>query len=247
MDGKYMRNKGCLPGYVGENCSEPCRYPNYGKYCQGQCKCTEQFCDIATGCFSPDVGCRTGYSGDGCLYRCRYPTYGKECQKKCHCIESDCNFITGCDNSSYIAQKSDYLHPTTTPYPAERSSMAVTVVVSVLSSIFVLAFITLVIWQLKNRNVANRKTSQPISSLGEQRHVSLDTKETTKIDCPCDDSRPSHKYTSSQDVSTDHIHPGFDCNVLQRESTASTIIFDINSCTYEPVLYAVEEDRIARV
>lgn len=125
--------------------------------------------------------------------------------------------------------------------------MAVTVVVSVLSSFFVLAFITLVIWQLKNRNVANRKTSQHISSPGGQRNVSLDTKETTKINCPCDDSRPSHKYTSSQDVSTDLTHPGFDCNVLQRESTASTIIFDINSCTYEPVFYAVEEDRIARV
>lgn len=140
-----------------------------------------------------------------------------------------------------------YLYPTTTRNPAERSSMAVTVVVSVLSSFFVLAFITLVIWQLKNRNVANRKTSQHISSPGGQRNVSLDTKETTKINCPCDDSRPSHRYTSSQDVSTDLTHPGFDCNVLQRESTASTIIFDINSCTYEPVLYAVEEDRIARV
>lgn len=148
-----------------------------------------------------------------------------------------------------IVQKSDlvYLYPTTTPYPAERSSMTVTVVVSVLSSFFVLAFITLVIWQLKNRNVANRKTSQHISSPGGQRNVSLDTKETTKINCPCDNSRPSHRYTSSQDVSTDLTHPGFDCNVLQRESTASTIIFDINSCTYEPVLYAVEEDRIARV
>lgn len=148
-----------------------------------------------------------------------------------------------------IVQKSDlvYLYPTTTPYPAERSSMAVTVVVSVLSSFFVLAFITLVIWQLKNRNVTNRKTSQHISSLGGQRNVPLDTKETTKINRPCDDSRPSHKYTPSQDVSTDLTHPGFDCNVLQRESTASTIIFDINSCTYEPVLYAVEEDRIARV
>lgn len=243
-----MRNKGCLPGYVGENCSEPCRYPNYGKYCQKKCECTEQFCDIATGCFSPDVGCRTGYFGDGCVNRCLYPSYGKECQKNCHCIESDCNFITGCDNSSYIVQKDlVYLYPTTTPNPAERSSMAVTVVVSVLSSFFVLAFITLVIWQLKNRNVANRKTSQHISSPGGQRNVSLDTKETTKINCPCDDSRPSHKYTSSQDVSTDLTHPGFDCNVLQRESTASTIIFDINSCTYEPVLYAVEEDRIARV
>lgn len=148
-----------------------------------------------------------------------------------------------------IVQKSDlvYLYPTTTPYPAERSSMAVTVVVSVLSSFFVLAFITLVIWQLKNRNVTNRKTSQHILSLGGQRNVPLDTKETTKINRPCDDSRPSHKYTPSQDVSTDLTHPGFDCNVLQRESTASTIIFDINSCTYEPVLYAVEEDRIARV
>lgn len=140
-----------------------------------------------------------------------------------------------------------YLYPTTTPNPAERSSMAVTIVVSVLSSFFVLAFITLVIWQLKNRNVANRKTSQHISSPGGQRNVSLDTKETTKINCPCDDSRPSHRYTSSQDVSTDLTHPGFDSNVLQRESTASTIIFDINSCTYEPVLYAVGEDRIARV
>lgn len=134
-----------------------------------------------------------------------------------------------------------------TPYTAERSSMAVTVVVSVLSSIFVLAFITLVIWRLKNRNVANRRTSQNSSSLQEQRHVFLDTKETTKIDCSSDDSRPSHKYTSSNDVSTDLTHPGFDRNVLQRESTASTVIFDINSCTYEPVLYAVEEDRIARV
>lgn len=148
-----------------------------------------------------------------------------------------------------IVQKSDlvYLYPTTTPHPAERSSMTVTVVVSVLSSFFVLAFITVVIWQLKNRNVTNRKTSQHISSLGGQRNVHLDTKETTKINRPCDDSRPSHKYTPSQDVSTDLTHPGFDCNVLQRESTASTIIFDINSCTYEPVLYAVEEDRIARV
>lgn len=125
--------------------------------------------------------------------------------------------------------------------------MAVTIVVSVLSSFFVLAFITLVIWQLKNRNVANRKTSQHISSPGGQRNVSLDTKETTKINCPCNDSRPSHRYISSQDVSTDLTHPGFDSNVLQRESTASTIIFDINSCTYEPVLYAVEEDRIERV
>lgn len=152
--------------------------------------------------------------------------------KNCHCIESDCNFITGCNNSSYIVQKYlVYLYPTTTPNTAERSSMAVTVVVSVFSSFFVLAFITFVIWQLKNRNVANRKTSQHISSPGGQRNVSLDTKETTKINCPCDDSRPSHKNTSSQDVSTDLTHPGFDCNVLHRESTACTIIFDINSCT----------------
>lgn len=135
-----------------------------------------------------------------------------------------------------------------TQHNAERSSMAVIVAVSVLSSIFVSAFITLVIWRLKNRDVTKRRTSQHISPQREQRQVFKDTNnETTKNYCSSNNSRPSHKYTSSTEVSTDLTHPGFDRNVMQRESIASTIIFDINSCTHEPVLYAFEEDKIAKV
>lgn len=131
-----------------------------------------------------------------------------------------------------------------TQHNAERSYMAVIVAVSVLSSIFVSAFITLVIWRLKNRDVTKRS----ISPQREQRQVFKDTNnETTKNYCSSNNSRPSHKYTSSTEVSTDLTHPGFDRNVMQRESIASTIIFDINSCTYEPVLYAFEEDKIAKV
>lgn len=147
-----------------------------------------------------------------------------------------------------VTQSSGYLYLTTTQHTAERSFMAVIVAVSVLSSIFVSAFITLVIWRLKNRDVSKRRTSQNISPLREQRHVFMDTNnETTKTYCSSADSRPSHKYTSSTEISTDLTHPGFDRNVLQRESTASTILFDINSYTYEPVLYAFGEDKIAKV
>lgn len=141
-------------------------------------------------------------------------------------------------------QSSGYLYTTMTQHNtmqhnAEKSSMAVIVAVSVMSSIFVSAFITLVIWRLKNRDVIKRRTSQKSSPLREQRQVFIDTKnENTKNHCSGDDSRPSHKYTSSTEVSTDLSHPGFDRNVLQRESIASTIKFDIISCTYEPVLYA---------
>lgn len=45
----------CHPGYLGQNCSEICRYPTYGEECQKLCECKEEkYCDIATGCFSPD-------------------------------------------------------------------------------------------------------------------------------------------------------------------------------------------------
>lgn len=148
-----------------------------------------------------------------------------------------------------IHQNSDYLYPTTTQHTADNSTMAVsvTVAVSVVSFIFILACITLVFWRLKYRNLANRKPSKNIQPLREKGHDFLDTNEATKTYCSSDDSRPGHKYTSSMEVSTDLTHPSFDRNVLQRESTASTIIFDINSCTYEPVLYAFEEDNIAKV
>ncbi|XP_062570040.1 uncharacterized protein LOC134232095 [Saccostrea cucullata] len=42
--------KECPPGYIGVNCSMACRYPGYGKYCQEQCNCSQELCDISIGC-----------------------------------------------------------------------------------------------------------------------------------------------------------------------------------------------------
>ncbi|XP_062596687.1 uncharacterized protein LOC134258149 [Saccostrea cucullata] len=40
----------CPLGYTGLNCSMECRYPGYGKSCQEQCNCSQELCDISTGC-----------------------------------------------------------------------------------------------------------------------------------------------------------------------------------------------------
>lgn len=40
----------CLPGYYKTNCSDPCRYPNYGLRCQKECNCPEKSCHHVFGC-----------------------------------------------------------------------------------------------------------------------------------------------------------------------------------------------------
>ncbi|XP_061195836.1 uncharacterized protein LOC133204092 [Saccostrea echinata] len=41
----------CSPGYHGANCTRECSYPYYGRKClEGECKCPEELCNIATGC-----------------------------------------------------------------------------------------------------------------------------------------------------------------------------------------------------
>ncbi|XP_062571067.1 uncharacterized protein LOC134233089 isoform X1 [Saccostrea cucullata] len=47
--------KECHPGYIGVNCSMACRYPGYGKYCQEQCNCSQELCDISTGCLGHNL------------------------------------------------------------------------------------------------------------------------------------------------------------------------------------------------
>lgn len=96
-DEKHLQCKECFPGYLGWNCSEQCRFPNYGRDCQEFCKCEEKFCDIATGCITPDkTNCPPGYLGRNCAERCRYPTYGINCQGLCGCEEKLCDVATGC-------------------------------------------------------------------------------------------------------------------------------------------------------
>lgn len=40
----------CLPGYFKINCSDTCRYPNYGLGCQKECICSEKACHHVFGC-----------------------------------------------------------------------------------------------------------------------------------------------------------------------------------------------------
>ncbi|XP_062594114.1 uncharacterized protein LOC134255606 isoform X2 [Saccostrea cucullata] len=47
--------KECPPGYIGVNCSMACRYPGYGQYCQEQCNCSQELCDISTGCLGHNL------------------------------------------------------------------------------------------------------------------------------------------------------------------------------------------------
>nr|XP_034334931.1 protein draper isoform X5 [Crassostrea gigas] len=96
-DEKHLQCKECYPGYLGWNCSEQCRYPNYGRDCQELCKCEEKLCDIADGCIAPDkTNCPPGYLGRNCSERCPYPKYGIDCQHMCGCEEKLCDVATGC-------------------------------------------------------------------------------------------------------------------------------------------------------
>lgn len=42
----------CMPGYTGTglNCTTKCPYPTYGDRCQGYCDCSNEMCDVSTGC-----------------------------------------------------------------------------------------------------------------------------------------------------------------------------------------------------
>ncbi|XP_056016782.1 cell death abnormality protein 1-like [Ostrea edulis] len=42
----------CKRGYIGDNCHLPCRYPNYGVFCQLECNCNESYCNHKHGCIA---------------------------------------------------------------------------------------------------------------------------------------------------------------------------------------------------
>lgn len=39
-----------MPGYIGLNCSNKCPYPYYGEKCKQWCNCSNDTCDVSTGC-----------------------------------------------------------------------------------------------------------------------------------------------------------------------------------------------------
>ena len=40
----------CPPGYFGSLCRAKCIYPSYGKECKEVCDCSEDLCNVTTGC-----------------------------------------------------------------------------------------------------------------------------------------------------------------------------------------------------
>uniref|UniRef100_A0A8W8JQN1 Uncharacterized protein n=1 Tax=Magallana gigas TaxID=29159 RepID=A0A8W8JQN1_MAGGI len=52
----YVRNpknnicEKCMPGYIGLNCSNKCPFPFYGDKCKERCHCSNETCDVSTGC-----------------------------------------------------------------------------------------------------------------------------------------------------------------------------------------------------
>lgn len=117
-----------------------------------------------------------------------------------------------------------------------------------LSSVLLSAVITLVIWCLKGPARLNRRTSQNISrqqgqqgintATTQQPHaVAINSRQRTNDYCFNVNNRPSQCYSSSIEVST--ILPLSDMNriQLQRENSTDTTVFDIDSCTYEPVVF----------
>ncbi|XP_062618428.1 cell death abnormality protein 1-like isoform X2 [Saccostrea cucullata] len=95
----YDLNTSCKIGFSGPNCENTCRYPSYGKRCQHECNCTQEFCDFVSGCQNSSA-CKIGFYGKKCENPCRYPSYGKRCQHECNCTQEFCDFVGGCRNSS---------------------------------------------------------------------------------------------------------------------------------------------------
>lgn len=132
------------------------------------------------------------------------------------------------------------------------TSFTVVVAVSILSSVLVSAIITLVIWRLKGPYRWNRRASQNIlrqqgqqgpshATTQQPHHVTFNSRQRTNDYCFNVNNRPSQSYFSAMEVST--ILPPSDINraVLQRENSSGTTVYDIDSCTYEPVIFPVRE------
>ncbi|KAK3720262.1 hypothetical protein RRG08_007883 [Elysia crispata] len=98
---------GCLPGFKGALCNEPCDNGTYGQNCASSCSL--HCAGHGNGCRHQDgkctLGCRSGYKGGRCDRPCRPRTYGQGCVQNCsancagrfkHCNNSDGKCTMGC-------------------------------------------------------------------------------------------------------------------------------------------------------
>lgn len=152
---------------------------------------------------------------------------------------------------------SDAISQSITQYTIERTAMGVIVSVSVLSSIIISAVISLIIWRRRGPYRSTRRASQNIPEKAQQKttkqttqqpnHASSKTNNRTNVYSSCDIAGPSQLKTVSMEVYTDLLQLDCDRTAQQRASETDTILYDISSCTYEPMMSFVKEDNLTRV
>lgn len=90
--------KSCPIGYMGKDCKQQCRYPNYGKQCQSFCNCTADFCDHIGGC---NVSKIENNSNFDCDKPCAFEDHGVHCYVNCTCFQHLWDNLTGCNVSNF--------------------------------------------------------------------------------------------------------------------------------------------------
>lgn len=101
---------GCISGWTGSQCNQPCPDYQYGMNCQKSCGHCEndEVCDPVTG--ECPGNCVPGFIGPSCDQGCNPYFYGKGCASQCHHCRNNksCNAVTGsCINGCALGWKGD--------------------------------------------------------------------------------------------------------------------------------------------
>ncbi|XP_056003582.1 multiple epidermal growth factor-like domains protein 10 [Ostrea edulis] len=88
---------GCIPGYKGSFCDQPCDNKKYGMECKQNCgNCSDGMqCNHVNG--SCPNGCDVGVRGDKCDEECPKGRYGYNCQERCNI---NCGVPERCDKGT---------------------------------------------------------------------------------------------------------------------------------------------------
>ncbi|XP_056002114.1 protein draper-like isoform X1 [Ostrea edulis] len=97
---------GCIPGYKGSFCDQPCDNKKYGLECKQNCdNCSDgEQCNHVNG--SCPNGCDVGARGDKCDEECSSGWYGKNCADACNPSCRGCNRFNGrCESCRFPGWK----------------------------------------------------------------------------------------------------------------------------------------------
>ncbi|XP_060573957.1 protein draper-like isoform X1 [Ruditapes philippinarum] len=90
---------GCLVGWKGGACTDPCSHRTFGENCSSVCHCfNNSTCDAVSGKCHVGI-CDPGWRTESCDKSCYHGNFGIGCNKTCHCKDNtSCDHISGhCD------------------------------------------------------------------------------------------------------------------------------------------------------